>query len=50
MNFSLDMADVKPSLVSFVTVGLMASLFILLGKWASNRWAVPVIRDYFNSI
>ncbi len=48
--FDLDMADVKPSLMSFVMVGTMAVLFILLGKWATNYWNVPVLRDFFNAV
>jgi hypothetical protein len=36
----LDMADVKASVVSFVTVVLMAIVGITLAKWALTRWYV----------
>lgn len=39
MNF--DMADVKPSLMSWLIVGLMATTFIVAGKYASSKWAIP---------
>lgn len=46
----LDMADVKPSLVSFVTVGLMAILFIALAKVVLARWKIPGLSDLVNSV
>ncbi len=45
-----DMADIKPSVVSFVIVGVMATLFILLGKYVTTRWNVPVLREWFNAV
>ena len=45
----LDLADVKPSLVSFLVVGLMAIAFIALAKFAVNTVHNP-ITDLFRPI
>lgn len=45
----LDMADVKVTILSFVIVGLMALVFINLGKWAFNAWKVPGLTELFNN-
>lgn len=37
----LDMSDVKPSLLSWVLVGLMAMSFIVFAKFVVNRWPNP---------
>jgi len=50
MPLQLDLADVKPSVQSFVVVGLMAMLFIALVKVAFNRWQVPGLTDLINSV
>lgn len=49
-TFDLDMADVKPTLLSWVLVGLMAASFIVFAKWAFNRWPVPGVTDLFNAV
>lgn len=46
----LDMADVKPSVQSFLTVGIMALLFIALAKVLMARWKVPGLSDLINSV
>jgi hypothetical protein len=48
--FELDMADVKPSLLSWIVVGLMAVTFIAVAKWALNRWTVPGLTELINSV
>ena len=35
---TLDMADVRPSVISWVIVGLMAITFIVFAKFAVNKW------------
>lgn len=47
MKIPLDLADVKPSVVSFVTVGLMALVFIVVGKWLTQKYRVPGLTDLF---
>lgn len=49
-GIELEMADTRPSIISFLTVGLMASGFIVLGKWLFNDHAVPGVTDFFNMI
>lgn len=50
MPFQLDMADVKPSVQSFLIVGLMAMLFIALAKVVLARWKVPGLSDLVNTV
>jgi len=44
--FSLDFADVKPSLVNWMIVGLMAITFITLAKFAVNHFDTPVLKPF----
>ncbi len=37
----MQMADVKPSVLSWVLVGLMAITFIVALKVIDNRWPIP---------
>ncbi len=46
----LDMADVKPTLLSWVIVGLMAITFILVAKWVTNRWQVAGLTPLINAV
>jgi riboflavin transporter FmnP len=46
----LDFADVKPSLVSWVIVGLMASTFIVLAKWLVNKYPIPGVSEVINAV
>jgi hypothetical protein len=50
MPVQLDLADVKPSVQSFVVVGLMAILFIALAKVVVNRWKIPGLTDLVNTV
>jgi hypothetical protein len=37
----MQMADVRPSVLSWVLVGLMAITFIVAVKVIDNRWPIP---------
>lgn len=50
MAMSLDMADVKPTLISWVIVGLMAVTFIVFAKWAANRFPIPGLSQLINAV
>jgi hypothetical protein len=38
-----DMKDVKPSVLNWAIVGLMAVSFIVLAKWIFTKYPVPYI-------
>lgn len=44
---SLDMADVKPSVLSFLIVGIMSLLFLTLGKFLTAKFNIPGVSDIF---
>lgn len=46
-----DLADVKPSVLSWLIVGVMAVTFIVFAKFAVNKW-VPNddIKAFFNAV
>jgi len=44
---NLDFADVKPSLISWVIVGIMATTFIVVGKWLFTKYSVPGVSTLF---
>ncbi len=46
----IDLADVKPSVLSFLTVGLMAIAFIVLAKFIVTKWNVPIIGSLIQSV
>ena len=46
----LDMADIKPTLTSWIIVGLMACTFIVFGKFVFTRWKVPGLTDVFMAV
>lgn len=50
MGIDLDFADVKPSVMNWVVVGLLAATFIVAMKYAFNRWPVPGVTDFFNAV
>ncbi len=50
VGVDFDMADVKPSVLSFVTVTLMAIAGIALMKWAVKRWPIPGFTDLVNAV
>jgi len=45
MALKLDMADVKPTVLNWFIVGLMAVSFIVLMKYAMSRWPVPGLAE-----
>ena len=49
-GISLDMADVKPSPLSWVTVGLLSASFILVGKWLTTQYYVGGLTELFQAI
>lgn len=49
-NFDMDMADIKPTLLSWILVGLMATTFIVFGKYVFTRWKIPGVTDVFLAV
>lgn len=47
---TLDFADVKPSVISWIIVGLMAVTFIAMLKFLSNKFPLPGVSDVINTI
>lgn len=47
---NLDLADVKPSVISWVIVGLLASTFIVAAKWLLNKYPIAGITDLINAV
>jgi hypothetical protein len=50
MPINLDMADVRPSVISWVIVTLLAVTGIALLKYAMRRFPVPGLSDLVNSV
>lgn len=50
MPLMLDMADVKPSLVSWVIVTLMAISGIVVFKYVLARWPIKGLSDVVNAV
>lgn len=48
--FTFDMADVKPSVLSWLIVGLMAVSFIVVAKWATTKWNVAGISQIMAAV
>ncbi len=47
---NLDMADVRPSVISFLMVTLMAIAGIVLAKYVFNRFYVRGLTELLNSV
>lgn len=47
---TLDFADVKPSLVSWFIVGLMAITFIAFAKFIVNKYPIAGVTDVINAV
>lgn len=43
------MADVKPSLVSWMVVGIMAVTFIVFMKYLTAKYPVPGLTPFFQA-
>lgn len=41
------MADVKPSLLSWLTVGIMSVTFIVFMKYLTTKYAIPGLTQFF---
>ena len=46
----IDFANVYPSVMNLVVVGMMATIFISVMKFLTNRWPVPGLSTLFASI
>lgn len=46
----IDVADVKPSVLSALTVFMMVAITVPLAKYFFNRWPVPGVTALVNSI
>lgn len=47
----LDFADIKPSVINWLIVGLMAVTFIVAAKWMVSRYnVVPALSDLINAV
>lgn len=46
----IDVADVRPSLLSWATVGIMASTFIVLLKFILAKWPVPGLSAFMAAV
>ena len=44
------MADVKPSVLSWVVVGLLAVTFIVVGKFVLTKYHVPGLSELFMAV
>lgn len=47
---NLDFADVKPSVLNWFIIGLMAVTFILVFKWLMAKWPIPGVQDLANAV
>jgi hypothetical protein len=45
----MDLADVKPTVMSWLVVGLMALTFIVLAKMLMQRYPVPGLASIVNA-
>lgn len=50
ISMEFDMADIKPSVLSWIIVGLMAASFIVITKWLVTKYPVPGLTDFFNAV
>lgn len=46
----LDLADVKPSLLSALTIFVIVAITVPLAKWFFNRYPVPGVTPLVNAI
>lgn len=45
-----DFADIKPSAISFLTVGVMAVCFIILFKWLAAKSGMDALQQFAGGI
>jgi hypothetical protein len=48
--FDLEMADVKPSVLSWLVVGIMAITFIAFAKYAFTKYYIPGLSEVVQSV
>lgn len=48
--FDFDMADVRPSVMSWIVVGIMAVTFIVVAKYLLNRYPISGITEFVNAV
>lgn len=46
----MQFANVKPSVISWITVGLMAVTFIVVAKWATTKFPIPGVTPVVQSV
>jgi hypothetical protein len=46
----IDMSNIKPTLLSALTVLLLVAVTVPLAKYALNRWHVPGLTELVNAI
>lgn len=46
----IDVADIKPSVLSALTVFIMVAVTVPLAKYVLNRWPLPGVTPLVNSI
>lgn len=46
----IDVADIKPSVLSALTVFIMVAVTVPLAKYVFNRWPLPGVTPLVNSI
>jgi hypothetical protein len=46
----IDVADIKPTVLSWTVVGLMATTFIVFFRWLFSKFRVPGLSDLFISL
>ncbi len=47
---NVDFADIKPSVLNWVIVGLMATTFIVFFKWFLSRYPITGLTDVMNAV
>jgi hypothetical protein len=45
-----DMSDIKPTVLSAVTILLIVAVMVPLSKFLLNRWPIPGLTDLVNAI
>ena len=45
-----DFADLKPSVLNWAIVGLMAITFIVFAKWVLNKYPIKGLSELVNSV
>lgn len=46
----MQFADVKPSILNWVIVGLLAATFIVFMKFVTTKWTIPGLSEFFKAV